>query len=149
MHATRTRLLPGPAVCGFWGLFDADYGDPSTPRPYPRVTPSALGGVTLPFRCPHCKRIRADFADGAEREKYHDARDGHGNYWCPDCGGRFDLALPGAPLAAALPAGSVVAPSRVERAGRLEVQDAPGAWAFVRRLLNPQAHRLGVDALGG
>jgi hypothetical protein len=114
MTSTST-YLPGPTVCGFHGLFEGDYGDPSTPTPYPRVTPSKAGSVLLPFHCPECDFV-IDFSDRDGREHYHDTRETkrgkRDNYWCPSCGARFLLNLNGKPFEGTLTNG--IAPAEVE-----------------------------------
>jgi len=109
------RYLSGPEVCGFYGMFETNFGDPETPAPYARVTPSCVAGVLLPFSCPNCKTVLSQFSDPKTREHYHDDRDGRDNFWCPTCDVRFNLRLQGMPLPknAALVDGA--APSLVER----------------------------------
>ena len=50
----RRLLLPGPVLMGFADLYDAAYGNPCPPDKMPVVTPTLIGGVALPFPCPHC-----------------------------------------------------------------------------------------------
>lgn len=109
--------LSGPPLVGLYGMFDADYGDPDSPRPYPRVTPSRAGALMLPFRCPRCPAT-VDFSDPARREDYHDTRPLPGgarrdNYFCPRCGVRFTLNDRGQPMKGKL-ATDGAAPSVVE-----------------------------------
>lgn len=110
--------LPGPTVCGFHGMFESDYGDPSSPKPYPRVTPSKVGSALLPFHCPCCDAV-IDFSDSERREQFHDTRDDaddsgkpRDNYWCPCCGQRFLLNLKGKPFKGNID--EHVAPAEVE-----------------------------------
>ncbi len=106
--------LSGPTVCGFHGMFEADFGTPSK-GPYPRVTPSKVGAALLPFHCPCCDEV-IDFSDPERREQYHDTRDDSGkprdNYWCPNCGSRFLLNLKGKPFKGTID--EHVAPAEVE-----------------------------------
>ena len=113
-----TTLLPGPPLPGFHGLFEEDFGDPSTDPVSLTVTPCRVGESTLPFRCPRCRIPSDALACPVARERYHDPRPGRGNYFCPSCGLRFRLRLPGEPL----PAGAEVAPAIVER------EDGEAAW---------------------
>jgi len=97
------RHLPGVPLCGFFGLFERDYGDPSTDPARCVIAPSRFGSVLLPFRCPRCSR-EIDFSDPARRADYRDARPGRGNYWCPTCGLRFQLDSHGKQVSASAPA---------------------------------------------
>ena len=108
--------LPGPTVCGFHGMFEADYGTPSS-EPMPRVTPSKVGSALLPFHCPCCDEV-IDFSDPESRERYHDTRAIEGgkqrdNYWCPCCQQRFLLNLKGKPFKGSIDEDHV-APAEVE-----------------------------------
>lgn len=103
----RIRLLQGPVLLGFADAFDATYGDPLTPTPYPCVTPSTVGTVLLPFACPRCGVA----LNVAGLILYRDPS--RGFRWCPKCQGRFTLDLEGSPLATSLPAGSIMAPSLI------------------------------------
>ncbi len=104
--------MPGPAICGFHGAFESDFGDPSTPMPYPVVTPKQACASLLPFPCPHCGRMCTEFSDAKTREPYHDTReertdDGrlivkHNNYFCPGCRKRFRIDLRGVPVKASI-----------------------------------------------
>ena len=105
--------ISGAPLLGFADLFDGAYGNPRTPKPYPRVTPACVGGVLLPFPCPHCGKVRAQAVDPRRRAGYCDK--GRGFSWCPACGGRYVLAREGVPLASSLPAGATSAPALVER----------------------------------
>lgn len=93
----NTTYLDGPSVCGFWGMFESDFGDPQTESPYCRITPSRVGSALMPFHCPRCKSV-VDFTDPQRREDYHDTRKTLDNYWCPRCGYRFRLNLVGKPF---------------------------------------------------
>ena len=108
--------LQGPVVCGLYGAFEADYGNPESAS-MPRVTPSRAGDALLPFRCPDCDD-KVDFSDPKRREQYHDARVVEGrkrdNYWCPSCGARFRLNGRGCELDGK-PDDEGVAPAIVER----------------------------------
>ena len=115
----RPRLIPGAVLVGFAELFDQAYGDPRTPRPYPRVTPSKLGATLLPFPCPHCAAVRDVVVDPRRPGFYDDPARAFS--WCPACRGRFVLDRKGMPLAEALPPGARAAPARVERAGVVSV----------------------------
>jgi hypothetical protein len=111
----RRALIPGPPLLGFADAFDGAYGDPETPRPYPRVTPARVGGALLPFPCPHCGAVRSEAVDARRRLWYLDEERGHS--WCPRCRGRYILNTEGAPLPAPLPAGATYAPAAVDRGG--------------------------------
>jgi hypothetical protein len=117
----RPRLIPGAVLVGFAELFDRAYGDPRTPRPYPRVTPSRLGGTLLPFPCPHCRAVRDVVVDPRRRDFYHDAARDFS--WCPACRGRYVIDRKGMPLARALEPGARAAPARIERDGSVEFLD--------------------------
>jgi len=109
--------LDGPSVCGFWGMFDSDFGDPNTNLPLCRITPTKVGSALLPFRCPRCDSA-IDFSDSKRLEHYHDTRltsngKKRDNYWCPTCGNRFLINFVGRPLEGKLDS-SGVAPSTVE-----------------------------------
>lgn len=79
-------LIRGAPLLGFHGVFDGDYGSPSTPRPYPRVKPARVGGKLLPFRCPHCDKPAPEHV-GARARDYLDPVRGHS--YCVGCRGRF------------------------------------------------------------
>ena len=119
--ATRKRkvLLPGPVLLGFGEIFDRSYGDPRTKKPYMRVTPSTVGGVLLPFECPHCGEVRAAVIDRKTRLGYADKERGFS--WCPACQGRYVIKPEGTPLIGELPAGAAHAPALIERGGKREV----------------------------
>ena len=100
------RLIAGTALLGFAEMFDGAYGDPDTLKPYPRVTPSKVGPVLLPFPCPKCgKPLDVDGLKG------YTAR---GFSWCPGCRGRFVLNREGSPLAETLAPGAIMAPAKVD-----------------------------------
>jgi hypothetical protein len=112
--AADTIYLPGPTVCGFHGMFEADYGTPST-EPMPRVTPSRVGSALLPFHCPSCEAV-VDFSDPTRRERHHDTREtasgARDNYWCPACSSRFLLNTKGKPFKGSID--EHVAPAEIE-----------------------------------
>ena len=107
--------IHGPVLVGFDLLFDRSYGDPSTPRPYPRVTPTAIGGKLIPFPCPHCGAVRPALLHDKRGPGYTDHDRGFS--WCPACGGRFVLDRRGRALARKLAVGAEWAPALVERKG--------------------------------
>jgi len=119
--ARRRWLIHGPVLLGFSEMFDAAYGNPKTPRPYPRVTPSHVGGVLLPFACPHCGAVRPEPVSKKKSEGYRDRERGFS--WCPACRGRYVMNREGTPLIGALPAGASAAPALVERDGKRSVLD--------------------------
>lgn len=139
------QYLPGKPIIGFWGLFEADYGNPKTPTPYVRVTPSAEGRQLLPFRCPACKESLHEFCHPVSREHYHDTRKislnerlaiRRNNYWCPVCGFRFYLKLSGMPhTGGEYPASKVeafgVKNGKITLIGAI-TQDGPGLLARIR-----------------
>lgn len=88
-------------MCGLYGFFETDFGDPETKQPYKRVTPTRVGDALLPFHCPRCKKV-IDFSNPERRSHYHDTRvlDGNkrDNYFCPACGNRFFINKQGQPL---------------------------------------------------
>lgn len=142
--------LDGPSLCGFHGAFEQDFGDPSTPEPYPIVKPAKVAGVLLPFACPHCERVFAEFADPKAKEHYHDTRrelneDGslkvqHNNYFCPGCQKRFRIDPEGRALSVPLPATAPVAPSVVVTPEGEEMHDPMSAAA---------RHNRGIDVVAG
>jgi len=110
-----TTYLAGPTVCGFHGMFEENYGMPSS-KPMPRVTPSKVGAALLPFHCPCCEAV-VDFSDPERRENYHDTRPlpngkQRNNHWCPACGSRFLMNMKGKPFKGTL--SEHVAPAEVE-----------------------------------
>ena len=115
----RRILLSGPVLVGFGDVFDRSFGDPSTPRPYPRVTPSRVGGVLLPFPCPHCSAVRPVVVDRKKGAGYYD--DERGFSWCPACRKRFVVDTKGMPLEHKLEPGATHAPARIERSGKVSV----------------------------
>jgi hypothetical protein len=109
----RPRLLiSGPVLLGFSTLFDSAWGSPLTPKPYPKVTPSRVGDVLLPFACPWCKEVRSAVIDRKTRLGYHDKERDFS--WCPSCRGRYVINPKGQPLSSSLPAGATHAPALVE-----------------------------------
>ena len=128
----RRVLLPGSVLVGFAGAFDKAYGDPRTPRPYPKVTPSQVGGVLLPFECPHCSAVRSAVIDPRTRLGYYDKERGFS--WCPACDKRYVIESKGQPLKKPLLPDAMHAPALVER---------DGAASFVGL-----AKRDGLDSLG-
>ena len=120
MSARRHRvLIPGPVLLGFGEIFDRSYGRHDTPRPYPKVTPSCMGEVLLPFPCPHCNAVRSAVVDRKTRLGYYDKNREFS--WCPACRGRYVINPTGTPLVGALPEGATCAPALVERRGKTEV----------------------------
>jgi hypothetical protein len=114
-------VIKGTPLLGFADAFDASWGNPATPKPYLRVTPSRLGDALLPFRCPGCGAVLTQFSDPGSRSCYTDPQRGH--RWCPACGLRILLDVGGMPLPAPLLPGAVVAPSKVTREGAVVMQD--------------------------
>lgn len=119
----RRRLIRGPVLLGFAQAFDRASGREDTPRPYPVITPSRVGGVLLPFQCPHCGAVCSETVDPKRRKGYTDKERGFS--WCPRCRRRYIVNLEGMPLAEALPAGATFAPARVERGDKVETLDGP------------------------
>lgn len=107
----RRRLLPGPVLMGFSTLFDAAWGNPCAPSEIPTLSPTCIGGVPLPFPCPHCGQVRKAMADPKARLGYTDPVRGFS--WCPACGGRFRLDAVGIALPAPLQVGARAAPCLV------------------------------------
>lgn len=104
----RRLLIEGPVLLGFAELFDEAWGKPSA-EPYPRLTPSRVGPVLLPFECPHCGVVN----DPQQAEHYRDPEREFS--WCPSCRRRYVLNGQGTPLAEPLPPGATSAPVRIER----------------------------------
>lgn len=119
----RRTLIPGPVLIGFADVFDASFGDPKTPRPYPKVTPSRVGDTLLPFPCPHCGAVRSAVIDPKKRGGYYDSERKFS--WCPSCQGRYVVKPEGTPLQRALPPGAMYAPALVERGGEVETLGEP------------------------
>lgn len=119
LRRRRKVLIPGPVLIGFAEMFDKSYGDPLTPLPLPKVIPSTVGGVLLPFPCPHCGAVRSAVIDPKTRLGYRDNERGFS--WCPACTKRYDICLEGKPLEKPLPAGATHAPALVERGGETSV----------------------------
>lgn len=115
----RRMLLSGPVLIGFGTIFDEACGDPMTPRPYPRVTPSVIAGTLLPFPCPHCGCVRKQVIDAKTRLGYYDAERDFS--WCPACRKRYVIDSKGTPLVDDLPAGATHAPALVGRGEKSEV----------------------------
>ncbi len=115
----RRLLIPGPVLVGFADVFDNAHGSARTPRPYPRVTPSRMGSVLLPFQCPHCGEVKSAVVDPKTRNGYRDAERNFS--WCPSCHLRYVIIIQGMPLTESIPAGATHAPALVERSGRAEV----------------------------
>jgi transcription elongation factor Elf1 len=117
-------LIKGAVLCGFADAFDAAYGDPNTPLPYVKVTPTRLGPALLPFRCPKCQKVLTQFCDPGTRECYRDSQ--RGFYWCPACGNRMLIDVKGMALPAPLEPGVLAAPCKVERGGEVLLEaEAP------------------------
>lgn len=119
MPCRRRTLISGPVLIGFAELFDRSYGDPRTPRPYPRVTPARIGNSLLPFPCPHCGAVQPAVIDPQTRKGYWDRERKHS--WCPSCLGRYDINQKGAPLSKPIEIGATSAPAIVERGGKTEI----------------------------
>lgn len=142
--------LSGPSIVGLYGMFEENWGDPSSPKPYPRVTPTRVGAALLPFRCPRCETT-IDFSDPKRREHYHDTRRlGTGrrdNYFCPSCGMRFLLNDKGKQLEGKVSVDGA-APSTVETI----TIGADGLLSLRRTESHPAAsihqYLLGCDVLG-
>jgi len=118
----RRRLLPGPQVLlGFATLCDAAWGRPCRAADLPTVAPTCLGGVALPFPCPHCGQVRPVMADAEGRKAYSDPQ--RGFHWCPACRGRYRLDPAGVPLPAPLAPGARAAPCRVTLGGASWILD--------------------------
>lgn len=109
----RRKLLPGPVLIGFSELFDRSFGDPKTALPYPKVTPSKIGDVLLPFLCPHCGAVKSAVIDKKTRLGYFDKERQFS--WCPGCRGRYVIDADGMPLEESLDPGATYAPALVER----------------------------------
>lgn len=81
MSPVDNTYISGRTLCGFWGIFEADYGCPKTPESYATLTPAPDGTLV----CPQC-RVASLAADCPR-----DGRPGRGNHWCPRCGHRFHI----------------------------------------------------------
>ncbi len=121
----RRYLIPGPVLIGFGEMFDRSYGDPKTPLPYVRVTPTKIGGVLLPFPCPHCDEVRSVVVDSKRKDHYRDSERGFS--WCPACRKRYVINPEGQSLVGELPAGATHAPALVERCGERRMVGLPKA----------------------
>lgn len=115
----RRVLIPGPVLVGFGEIFDRSFGNPKTEKPYPKVTPSKIGDVLLPFLCPHCGSVRSAVIDKKTRLGYWDKERDFS--WCPACQGRYVINPDGAPLEEPLEPGATHAPALVERNGETRV----------------------------
>ena len=115
----KKLLLSGPVLVGFADVFDRAFGNPNTPRPYPKVTPSSVGGVLLPFPCPHCEAVCPSVIHPKTRVGYWDKQRDFS--WCPACKGRYCINPKGQALVGELPAGATHAPALVERKGKSAV----------------------------
>jgi hypothetical protein len=104
---------------GFNELFDRSFGRHDCQRPYPRIIPSRIGSVLLPFACPYCNEVRSQVVDAKTRLGWHDSERDFS--WCPSCKGRYVIDPKGTPLVKALPPGATSAPALVKRAGKTEV----------------------------
>lgn len=107
------HLIRGPVLIGFMEAFSEASGRDDTPRPYVKVTPSRVGPILLPFKCPHCSAVRAEVVDARKRNAYRDNERGFS--WCPACRMRYVINPTGTLLADALPAGASYAPALVDR----------------------------------
>lgn len=116
----RRQLLPGPVLLGFATLYDAAWGTPCPLEKMPMVAPSCIGGVALPFPCPHCGAVRPEMADPQQRGAYCDPA--RGFFFCPACRGRYRLEA-GAPLPVPLRVGAQAAPCRVRLGGASWILD--------------------------
>jgi hypothetical protein len=144
----RVKYLPGTPILGFHGLFEADYGDPNTKEPYVRVTPSKLGSLLLPFKCPECKQVNYEFSDARRRAMYKDPRPGRTNHWCPMCKVRFCLVEEGMPLPKALPPGAAYAPARVDRGGEVSFLGKTMIGHWMKSIFGePTTEPMWLDAL--
>ena len=103
----KRYLLPGPVLLGFCDFFDQAWGKPSA-EPLPVLAPTTIGGVPLPFPCPHCGAVHPVLQDRKLMDKYRDPwRDFS---WCPSCQGRYRLTR-GASPPAPIPLGAAAAPT--------------------------------------
>lgn len=143
MRTLPSRLLKGPVLIGFMSAFDSANGDADTEYPYPVVTPSALGPILLPFRCPHCGADCTALVDPERRLNYYDKLRKFS--WCPSatCRKRFFVNRAGMPLSCDLYTGSTLAPCKVERDGKEEI--IPGE---VRGLLTDGSESGALEMLG-
>ncbi len=102
-------LISGPVLLGFAMAFDECYGEPGNGLP-PIVTPTAIGGVLLPFACVHCGQVRPEPVS-VHASKYRDPIRGHS--WCPSCNGRYLLDSKGVPLSNELECSATHAPALI------------------------------------
>lgn len=144
----RETYLHGVPLAGFHGIFEENFGDPMTPTPYPRVTPSRMGTALLPFRCPVCRTIIHEFSDKEMREHYRDPQRGFFFCPCPDCRSRFYLDEEGMALPKALPAGASVAPCRVERGDKVSIEGGSALGIVLGMLFGGRMrYTVGLDAI--
>lgn len=132
VSARRRTLLKGPVLIGFNDLFERSFGHEDTPAPYPKVTPTFLGGAIVPFPCPHCGETRRAVVDPKTRLGYYDRERGFS--WCPACQKRYVINARGGSALGELPPDVKVKPALVERDGE------------VSALLPPKVS--GLDMLG-
>lgn len=122
MSRRRRPPLGGPFVLmGFATLCDGAYGRPCAPHKLPTVAPTALGGVLLPFPCPHCGKVCPEVLDKERQAAYRDPIRGHS--WCPSCRGRYHLDVLGTELPRPLQPGAACAPCRVTVGGASWILD--------------------------
>jgi uncharacterized Zn-finger protein len=114
----RRLLLRGPVLIGFNEMFADASGREDTPRPYVTVKPALVGGVLLPFECPHCEAVKPEMVHPKRSQDYKDER---GFSWCPGCRVRYVLDEKGAPLAEGVEVGATHAPAVIERGGKTAV----------------------------
>jgi hypothetical protein len=100
---------------GFFELFAESSGREDTPRPYVTVKPAIVGGVLLPFSCPHCDTVKPEMVHPKRSANYKDER---GFSWCPACRMRYVLDENGAPLSGDIEVGATHAPAVLERDGK-------------------------------
>jgi len=117
-------LIPGSVLVGFAEFFDRAWGDPRTPKPYPKVTPARIGDTLLPFACPHCG-VESEEAVNKRRDGYQDERRGFS--WCPSCSLRYIVVYEGAPLQGKLQPGAKSAPALVDRGSGPKLLSAEAA----------------------
>jgi uncharacterized Zn-finger protein len=111
-------LLRGPVLIGFNDLF-AESSGREEPGPYVKVKPAVIGGVLLPFPCPHCSAVKPEMVHPRRSLNYKD--EGRGFSWCPACRKRYVLDDKGAPLADEIEVGAMHAPAVIECGGKVAV----------------------------